>query len=66
MPVRLAQPLRWRLGLTAWIVLMVHVCGAWSGFPFYGSARSGNWYDFGFLPGMGSPLPGGLGFRCRR
>ncbi|WP_427007258.1 hypothetical protein [Pseudarthrobacter sp. H2] len=47
-------------------MLIVHVFGARSEFPFYNSARSGNWYDFGFLLGMGSPLPGGLGFGSRR
>ncbi len=35
-------------------------------FPFYNTGRAGNWYDFGFLLGMGSPLLGGLGARGRR
>jgi hypothetical protein len=45
-------------GFTAWIVLIVHVFGAGDEFLFYNSARSGNWYDFGFLLGAGSPLLG--------
>jgi hypothetical protein len=57
------QDLLWGFwnGLTAWIILIVHVFGGWSGFPFYNMARSGNWYDFGFLLGAGSPLLGALG-----
>lgn len=47
-------------GLTAWIILIVHVFGGWEQFPFYNEARSGNWYDFGFLLGAGSPLLGAL------
>jgi len=43
-------------GLTAWIVLIVHVFGGWEQFPFYNAARSGNWYDLGFLLGAGSPF----------
>jgi hypothetical protein len=53
-------------GLTAWIVLLVHVFGGWEQFPFYNAARSGNWYDFGFLLGAGSPLLGTLGRRTPR
>ncbi len=34
MPIRSTQPLRCWNGLTAWIVLIVHVFGAWSDFPF--------------------------------
>ena len=45
-------------GLTAWIVLIVHVFGGWEGFPFYNVARAGNWYDVGFLLGAGSPFLG--------
>jgi hypothetical protein len=48
-------------GLTAWIVLIVHVFGGWKQFPFYNTARSGSWYDFGFLLGAGSPILGTLG-----
>jgi hypothetical protein len=48
-------------GLTAWIILIAHVFGAWERFPFYDVARSGNWYDFGFLLGAGSPLLGAFG-----
>jgi hypothetical protein len=44
--------------ITAWIVLIVHVFGGWSGFPLYDIARSGGWYDLGFLIGAGSPLLG--------
>jgi hypothetical protein len=44
-------------------VLIVHVFGQWAEFPFYNTARAGNWYDFGFLLGMGSPLLGGFGAR---
>ena len=62
------QDLLWGIwnGLTAWIVLIVHVFGGWKEFPFYNEARSGNWYDFGFLLGAGSPLLGALGRRGRR
>ncbi len=54
-------------GLTAWIVLIVHAFGGWSDLPLYDLARSGNWYDFGFLVGAGSPLLGtaGAGARSR-
>jgi hypothetical protein len=45
-------------GLTAWIVLVVHVFGGWSDYPVFDLARAGNWYDFGFLIGAGSPLFG--------
>lgn len=45
-------------GLTAWVVLIAHAFGAWDGFPFYNVERSGNWYDFGFLLGAGSPFLG--------
>ena len=53
-------------GLTAWIVLIVHVFGGWGEFPLYDIPRSGNWYDFGFLVGAGSPLLGWLGGNSRR
>jgi hypothetical protein len=53
-------------GMTAWFVLIAHVFGAWDQFPFYDIVRSGNWYDFGFLVGAGSPLLGALGSRSRR
>jgi hypothetical protein len=53
-------------GLTAWIVLIVHVFGGLRTFPFFDVARNGNWYDFGFLLGAGSPLLGALGGRSRR
>ena len=52
-------------GLTAWIVLVVHVFGGWEAYPLYDLGRSGNWYDFGFLLGAGSPLLGAFGGRSR-
>ena len=52
-------------GLTAWVVLIVHVFGGWSEFPVFDTARSGNWYEFGFLVGAGSPLLGAAGARTR-
>jgi hypothetical protein len=48
-------------GLTAWIVLVAHVFGWWPEYPFFDAAREGNWYDFGFLIGAGSPLLGMFG-----
>lgn len=50
-------------GFTAWIIFIVHLFGGWPEFPFYDFARSGNWYDFGFLLGAGSPLLGFAGVR---
>ena len=47
-------------GITAWIVLIAHVFDTWEQYPFYDVARSGNWYDAGFLVGAGSPLLGML------
>jgi hypothetical protein len=52
-------------GITAWIVLIVHAFGGWDQFPFYDRGRSGNWYDFGFLAGAGSPFLGAMGNRKR-
>ena len=54
-------------GLTAWIVLVAHALGGWPEFPVFDFSRNGNWYDFGFLVGAGSPLLGaaGAGSRCR-
>lgn len=52
-------------GLTAWIVLILHIFGYWESQPFYDSARSGGWYDFGFLLGAGSPFLGTLRSRSR-
>ena len=62
------QDLLWGIwnGLTAWIVFIAHVFGLWSEFPFYNTARAGNWYDFGFLLGVGSPFLGGLGAKGAR
>ncbi len=53
----------WWNGLTAWIVFLVHVFGGWDDFPLYDMARSGNWYDLGFLIGVGWPLAGAVGAR---
>jgi len=53
-------------GLTAWIVLIVHVFSGWEQFPFYNEAKGGNWYDFGFLIGAGSPLLGAVSGKSRR
>ncbi|WP_250546185.1 hypothetical protein [Paenarthrobacter sp. DKR-5] len=53
-------------GLTGWIVLIVHLFGAWKEFPVYNVSRTGGWYDFGFLAGAGSPLLGGWGARAGR
>jgi hypothetical protein len=50
-------------GVTAWIVLIVHVFGGLEDQPVYDSLRTGNWYDLGFLLGTGSPL---LGFLRRK
>lgn len=48
-------------GLTAWIVLIAHVFGWLEGQPVYDVLRPGNWYDFGFLLGAGSPFLGMFG-----
>lgn len=54
-------------GLTAWIVLILHVFNALEGQPVYDALRQGNWYDFGFLLGAGSPFLGMFsGSRSRR
>lgn len=53
-------------GLTAWVVLVVHIFGGWEQFPFYNDARSGSWYDFGFLLGAGSPILGAFRGRGSR
>ncbi len=57
------QDLPWGFwnGLTAWVVLVVHIFGGWREFPVFDIARNGNWYDFGFLLGAGSPLLGAAG-----
>ena len=47
--------------MTAWIVFIVHVFGAWDRFPVYNATKAGNWYDFGFLIGAGCPFFGILG-----
>ena len=54
-------------GFSAWVILIVHAFGGWERFPFFNVARSGNWYDFGFLIGAGaSPLLGGARARGGR
>ncbi len=62
------QDLLWGFwnGLTAWIVLIVHVFGGLQGHSIYNSTIGGNWYDFGFLLGAGSPFLGALGTRSGR
>ena len=45
-------------GLSAWLVLIVHVFGGWDGFPVYNVTRDAGWYQFGFLLGAGSPFLG--------
>ena len=50
-------------GLPAWIVLIVHIFGGWAEYPVYDIARGGNWYDFGFLVGAGSPFLGAANAR---
>jgi hypothetical protein len=59
------QNLLWGLwnGITAWVILIAHVFSAWEYYPLYDTARGGNWYDFGYLLGAGSPLLGMLGRR---
>ncbi len=62
------QDLLWGVwnGLTAWIVLIVHVFGGWGEYPLFDTSKtaaSGNWYAFGFLLGTGSPM---LGFLRRK
>ncbi|MFN8512699.1 MAG: hypothetical protein U0232_03395 [Thermomicrobiales bacterium] len=59
------QQLLWGVwnGLTAWVILITHVFGGWEHYPLYDLARGGNWYDFGFLIGAGSPLLGMAGRR---
>jgi hypothetical protein len=61
------QDLLWGFwnGLTAWVVLAVHLFGSWEEFPLYNVTRSGNSYDFGFFVGAGSPLLGALGTKGR-
>jgi len=56
------EDLLWGLwnGVTAWFVLLFHVFGGLEDQPLYDSIRGGNWYDFGFLLGTGSPMLGFL------
>lgn len=62
------QDLLWGVwnGCTAWIVLGAHILGFWDQFPLYHEARSGNWYDLGFLIGAGSLLSGRAGASAAR
>jgi hypothetical protein len=53
-------------GCTAWAILVVHAVGGWHEYPFFDNSRGGNWYDFGFLLGAGSPLLGAFGTGRRR
>ena len=57
------QDVLWGLwnGVGAWIVLIVHAVGGRHEYPFFDSARGGNWYNFGLLLGAGSPLLGIFG-----
>ena len=48
-------------GLTAWLVLILHIFDYWESQPFYDVARSGSWYDAGFLIGAGSLFLGFFG-----
>ncbi len=72
------QDLLWGVwnGITAWIVLIAHVFGAWSEFPFYNtlggpgtgttSASAGNGFPLlGALDGGGADSPAGPGVRRR-
>jgi hypothetical protein len=61
------QDLLWGLwnGLTAWFVLIAHIFNAWEKYPIYDIDRAGNWYDFGFLAGAGSPFFGMFSARGR-
>ena len=52
-------------GVTAWIVLIAHVFGAWERYAVYDVERAGNWYDFGVLLGAGSPRLGRIGGKSR-
>ncbi|MGC4108422.1 MAG: hypothetical protein QM753_19035 [Thermomicrobiales bacterium] len=47
-------------GLTAWVVLILHIFHAGKDFPFYDVTKAGNWYNLGFLLGAGSPFLGTL------
>ena len=37
----------------------------WNEYPLFDFARSGNWYDIGFLIGAGSPLFGAANAKSR-
>lgn len=41
-------------GITSWIILIVHVFGAWNRFPVFDVERTSTWYAFGFLIGVGA------------
>ena len=53
-------------GLTAWVVLIVHIFGGWDRFPLFDASRDSNWYGFGFLAGAGSPFLGMFSSKYRR
>jgi hypothetical protein len=53
-------------GITAWILLILHLFGIWQGYPVYDVARSSSWYNFGFLVGAGSPFLGMFGRTGRK
>ena len=42
-----------------------HIFNAWEKYPIYDMDRAGNWYDFGFLAGAGSPFFGMFNARGR-
>ena len=50
-------------GVIAWIMLIGHMIGFFDDdeYPVYDVKRSGDWYNFGFLLGAGSPFFGLLG-----
>jgi len=48
-------------GLSAWVILIAHLFGAWERFPVYNVGRDSGWYQFGFLLGAGSPFLGAVG-----
>lgn len=54
------QDLLWGFfnGFTGWIVVIGHIFGFLEDQPLYDIVRQGNWYDFGFMVGVGGPLLG--------
>jgi hypothetical protein len=55
-------------GVTGWPLLIAHALDFWDKYPVYNTGRDGNWYQFGFLLGAGSPIFGlfGGGKRIKR